>query len=46
MAKYGEFAVLFIQIKSTPCFVSCRFQPEKKQRNKKEIILPPSNLAQ
>ena len=35
MAKYGEFAVLFIQIKSTPYFVSCRFQPEKKTKKQK-----------
>jgi len=29
----------FYLFKSIPCFVSCRFQPGKKHRNKKEKIL-------
>lgn len=36
----------FYLFKSTSCFVSCRFQPGKKQRNKKEKILlarPPTH---
>jgi len=36
----------FYLFKTTPCFVSCRFQPGKKQRNKKKKILlaqPPTH---